>query len=116
MLRQRFDIVHTMFCCAVISFVLSNKWFKIGIIPWDNTISLSLGPSPAIFPKAHTACSITRLSDDLSKLINKGTAPISTIETVFSDDPDAMLVNIHAHSYWKSVLWNIYIFVYRFFF
>lgn len=99
LLRQRFESVHIIFCCAVTSNDFSNKLFKIGTIPFDNTKSLSLGPSPAIFPKAHTACSITRISGDLSKLISKGTAPIFTIAPVFSDDPDAILVNIHAHSY-----------------
>jgi len=54
---------------------------------------------------------MTRLSDDLSKLISKGTAPIFTTETVFSDDPDAILVNIHAHSYWKSALQKVHNFL-----
>ena len=104
MLRQRFDSVHTIFCCAVTCSVVVNKLIKIGTIPLDNTISLSWGPSPAIFPNAQTACSITRISGDLSKLISKGTAPSSTIEMVFAEDPDATLVNIQEHSYWKSVL------------
>lgn len=69
------------------------------MIPWDNTMSLSFGPSPAIFPSAQTACSTTRTSDDLSKSMSKGIAPTFTIEIVLSADPDAMLVNIHAHSY-----------------
>lgn len=99
LLRQRFDIVQTIFCFAVISLVFSNKPHNIGMTPLAIIISRSLGPSPAIFPKVHTACSITLTSDDLSKSISKGTAPTSTIETVFSDVPDAILVNIHEHSY-----------------
>lgn len=80
LLRQRFDSVHIIFRFAPTSIVLSSKVFKIGTIPFDNTISLSLGPSPAIFPNAHTACSMTRTSGDLSKLISKGTAPTLTKE------------------------------------
>ena len=60
---------------------------------WFSTSSRSLAESPAMLPRAHTACSRTLSLGELSSWINMGTAPFSTHSLVCSEVPDVMLVN-----------------------
>lgn len=66
--------------------------------------SRACGPSPAIFPKAHTACSLTKGDTDLSSFTNFSTAPCSITFCVCSDVPEAIFVNTHAASNCKQML------------
>lgn len=66
--------------------------------------SRACGPSPAIFPKAHTACSLTKGETDLSSFTNFNTAPCSITFCVCSDVPEAIFVNTHAASNCKRML------------
>ena len=59
---------------------------------------------PAMFPRAHTACSLTDISSEFSSWIKCGTAPAFTTAFVWSLVPEAMLVSAHAASNWCSVL------------
>lgn len=59
-----------------------------------------------MLPNAQTDCSATLFDGDFSKLTNFGTAPALATVTVCSDVPDAMLVNAHAASNCKSVLFK----------
>ncbi|KYN44515.1 hypothetical protein ALC56_00958 [Trachymyrmex septentrionalis] len=64
---------------------------KRGRASCPRTRSRAYGPSPAIFPKAHTACSATTGDVDLSNFTNFGIAPYFTTFCVCKDVPEAML-------------------------
>lgn len=68
--------------------------------------SRALGPSPAIFPKPHTACSATLGDGDFSSITKSGTAPYFITTCVCSDVPEATLVNAHAASNCKATLYK----------
>mmetsp|Transcript_11584 Transcript_11584/g.34119 ORF Transcript_11584/g.34119 Transcript_11584/m.34119 type:complete len:219 (+) Transcript_11584:1047-1703(+) len=68
------------------------------IAPSRNTKSRHVGESPAIFPKAQTACSRTSSFGDKSNLQKMGTAPSSITTRVWSEVPDAMFVSAQAAS------------------
>lgn len=69
------------------------KSSRRGIASCARTKSRGSGPSPAMFPRAHTACSATFGEVDLSSFINFGTAPHLMTFCVCSDVPEAMFVN-----------------------
>ncbi|MPC16790.1 hypothetical protein E2C01_009626 [Portunus trituberculatus] len=56
------------------------------------------GESPAMFPRAHTACSWTSSKSELSSWIKIGTAPASITIRVCVLVPEAMLVRAQAAS------------------
>mmetsp|Transcript_69939 Transcript_69939/g.194533 ORF Transcript_69939/g.194533 Transcript_69939/m.194533 type:complete len:260 (+) Transcript_69939:1035-1814(+) len=66
--------------------------------PLCSTRSRKLGPSPAMFPSAQTACSRTSSFGDWSNPTNRGRAPCSTTTFVCSAVPDAMFVSTQAAS------------------
>lgn len=66
--------------------------------PSSITRSRSAGPSPMMFPRAHTACSQTFGCGDDNNLRNNGTAPECTTAIVCADVPEAMFVKAHAAS------------------
>jgi hypothetical protein len=76
---------------TVVSGLISSK--SAGIAPNFNTKSRDVGPSPAMLPRAHTACSATCIYDELRSCTNFGTAPDLTTVSVCSDVPDAMFVS-----------------------
>lgn len=95
-------------CCYIQIVLLTGvsgliKSSKSGRASCPRTRSRAYGPSPAIFPKAHTACSATIGDADLSSLTNFGTAPCLTF-CVCTDVPEATLVNTHATSNCKGML------------
>lgn len=53
---------------------------------------------PAMFPRAHTACSQTAMFVELSRRMKAGTAPALTTIFVWSLVPEAMLVSAQAAS------------------
>lgn len=55
---------------------------------------------PAIFPNAHTACSLMWMWGEARSEIKAGIAPPSTTALVCSDVPEAMLVSAQADSNW----------------
>lgn len=55
---------------------------------------------PAIFPKAHTACSLMWVCGEASREMKAGIAPPSTTALVCSDVPEAMLVSAQTDSNW----------------
>mgnify|MGYP006983384700 CR=1 FL=1 len=54
--------------------------------------------SAAMLPSAQTHCSASSSSGEFKRLINNGTAPLSTTASVCSELPLQMLVNTHAAS------------------
>lgn len=55
---------------------------------------------PAIFPKAHTACSLMWVWEEARRDIKAEIAPPSTTAFVWSDVPEAILVSAQAASNW----------------
>ena len=68
------------------------------------TKSLRLGPSPAMFPMAHTACSATFCLGEESNFTKGPTAPAFTTAFVCSGVPDATFVKAQQASNWRSFL------------
>mmetsp|Transcript_52289 Transcript_52289/g.132122 ORF Transcript_52289/g.132122 Transcript_52289/m.132122 type:complete len:262 (-) Transcript_52289:2-787(-) len=66
--------------------------------PLCSTRSLKFGESPAMLPRAHTACSLTSSFGDASSWTKMGSAPCSTTTLVCSAVPEAMLVKTQAAS------------------
>mmetsp|Transcript_2863 Transcript_2863/g.9328 ORF Transcript_2863/g.9328 Transcript_2863/m.9328 type:complete len:223 (-) Transcript_2863:2139-2807(-) len=77
------------------SFKCDNNGCKA---PCDNTKSLHLVLSPAMFPNAHTACSLTSSLGEDNNCTKMGTAPEFITVAVSSDVPLATFVNAHAAS------------------
>lgn len=75
-----------------------------GIAPEFNTKSRAVEPSPAMLPRAHTACSVTCIYDEPRSCTSFGTAPCFTTLLVCSDVPDAMFVSTHEASNCKDGL------------
>jgi len=102
--RQRLDNVHTTFLKneIVVSGLISSN--SAGIAPKFNTKSRVVEPSPAMLPRAHTACSATCIYDEPRSCTSFGTAPCFTTVFVCSDVPDAMLVSAHEASNCKEGL------------
>ena len=98
--RHKFDIVHEMFCKkGMLGLCLGRVSSFIGaMIPASKTISRRSGPSPAILPKAQTACSTTSGTPQLRRRTNDGTAPCSTTARVWLEWPEAILVKAQAAS------------------
>mmetsp|Transcript_5160 Transcript_5160/g.11211 ORF Transcript_5160/g.11211 Transcript_5160/m.11211 type:complete len:420 (-) Transcript_5160:345-1604(-) len=69
--------------------------------PWQRTRSRHSGESPAMLPRAHTACSRTSSLGLMSSCTKMGTAPLAMTTRVCSDVPEAMLVSAHADSNWS---------------
>lgn len=70
-----------------------------------STRSLLVGPSPAMLPKAQTACSTTLgWLPGASRRTRRGTEPAFTTVAVWSEVPDATLVKAHAASNWRAGL------------
>ena len=102
--RQKFESVHVAFR-SILSF---EPWWSCcsrgGRAPACRTRSRHGGLSPAMLPRAHTACSRTS-SLGLSRSRTKmGTAPTSMTTLVCSLVPLAMLVRAHAASNWSAGL------------
>lgn len=74
------------------------------MMPQRMVKSLHSEPSPAMFPRAHTAWSTTLWSVEERSWTNIGTAPASTTVLVWWDEPEAMLVRAHAASNCSFVL------------
>ncbi|KAG8225473.1 hypothetical protein J437_LFUL004474 [Ladona fulva] len=66
------------------------------------TRSLGPGPSPAMFPRAHTACSATFGQVELRRLTRGGIPPAFMTAEVCSDDPAATFVRAQAASNCKD--------------
>mmetsp|Transcript_113053 Transcript_113053/g.205978 ORF Transcript_113053/g.205978 Transcript_113053/m.205978 type:complete len:205 (-) Transcript_113053:243-857(-) len=66
--------------------------------PLWSTRSLRFAESPAMLPKAQTACSRTSSSGDSKSCTKMGKAPASTTARVCSAVPDAMFVSTHSAS------------------
>ena len=77
------------------------------MMPCSITWSRSSGPSPAMLPRAQTACSATTGWGEPSRAMNPATAPALTTALVCSDVPEAMLVRAQADSNCKSGLYKI---------
>lgn len=69
--------------------------------PDFNIISLYTAQSPAIFPRAQSACSAISLWGDLNNWTNKGIPPLSIIVWVWWEVPDAILVKAQAASSYR---------------
>lgn len=78
---------------TVVSGLISSS--SAGIAPKFNTRSRAVGPSPAMLPRAHTACSATCIYDEPRSCTSFGTAPCLITVFVCSDVPDAMFVSAH---------------------
>jgi hypothetical protein len=74
---------------------------KIGNAPADKTMSRYMIESPAMFPRAQAACSTTSTFGDESNLTKRGTAPLPTTASVWSEFPEAMFVRAQVASYWR---------------
>jgi len=81
---------------TVVSGLISSS--SAGIAPKFNTKSRAAEPSPAMLPRAHTACSATCIYDEPRSCTSFGTAPCLTTVFVCSDVPDAMFVSAHEAS------------------
>mmetsp|Transcript_99327 Transcript_99327/g.278136 ORF Transcript_99327/g.278136 Transcript_99327/m.278136 type:complete len:210 (+) Transcript_99327:1295-1924(+) len=66
--------------------------------PLCRTRSRKFGQSPAMLPRAHTACSRTSSLGDWSSSTKRGSAPCSTTTRVCSAVPEAMFVSTQAAS------------------
>lgn len=108
-----------IFLCLVFTLFLQQKRFFLhtGVsgriraingfkMPNWIDISLKIGPSPAMLPKAQTACSATFLRDDESNLIRGVRAPHSITCLVCLVFPEAILVRAQAASNWISGLFK----------
>lgn len=88
--------------------VLNNHIAKVSTVACITSSKLAKYASdeiwPAILPSAHTACSATFSSDDVSKRMNGPIALLFTTTRVWSEVPDATFVNAHAASNWISEL------------
>mmetsp|Transcript_21097 Transcript_21097/g.60192 ORF Transcript_21097/g.60192 Transcript_21097/m.60192 type:complete len:259 (-) Transcript_21097:507-1283(-) len=95
---QKLDSVHVAFR-SMLSLEFWCSCCSSGCMaPACNTKSRHGGESPAILPRAHTACSLTS-SFGLERMRTKiGTAPTSMTTLVWSDVPEAMFVNAQAAS------------------
>mmetsp|Transcript_11535 Transcript_11535/g.27666 ORF Transcript_11535/g.27666 Transcript_11535/m.27666 type:complete len:254 (-) Transcript_11535:129-890(-) len=97
--RQKFDSVHVALRSIEMRVVFGSSCLSSGISALcESTRSRSFAESPAMLPRAHTACSRTSSLGELRSCTNMGTAPRSTQTCVCSEVPDAMLVNAHAAS------------------
>mmetsp|Transcript_5934 Transcript_5934/g.17654 ORF Transcript_5934/g.17654 Transcript_5934/m.17654 type:complete len:204 (-) Transcript_5934:193-804(-) len=65
---------------------------------WFSTRSRHSGESPAMLPRAHTACSRTSSLAESSSCTKMGTAPLEITSLVCSEVPEAMFVSAHAAS------------------
>lgn len=79
---------------------------------WNSTVwrcfrRLWFPNSPAIFPRAQTACSLIWWWGDVIRPMKAGMAPPSTTAVVWSDVPDAMLVRAQAASNWIGGDWDM---------
>ena len=104
--RHRLDMVHVAFLnmdnfCAVFKMLRSGS-----TIPASITMSLHSGLSPAIFPNAQIACSLTSSYGDSNNRMKMGTAPQSITVLVWWELPDAMFVRAHAASNWRVMLFS----------
>ena len=66
--------------------------------PWPSTRSRQRGESPAMLPRAHTACSRTSSMGECSSWTKMGTAPASITTLVWSLVPEATFVRAQAAS------------------
>jgi len=82
----------------ILIFVLLNNGIINGIAPEEITKSLVILESPAILPRAQTACSHTSSEEELKSLIKEGIAPAWITTPVSSDVPLAIFVNAHVDS------------------
>mmetsp|Transcript_35273 Transcript_35273/g.112204 ORF Transcript_35273/g.112204 Transcript_35273/m.112204 type:complete len:263 (-) Transcript_35273:151-939(-) len=102
--RQRLESVHVAFR-IMDDFSDSRNTVMMGLRPpLCSTRSLKFGESPAMFPRAHTACSRTSSLGDCSSITKMGRAPCSTTTRVCSAVPEAMLVSTQAASNCRSGL------------
>ena len=70
---------------------------------WLETFSQFQIQVPAMFPRAHTACSLMWAWGDANREMNAGIAPPSTTALVCSEVPEAMLVRAQADSNWMGL-------------
>ena len=73
-----------------------------GRMPRFRTMSRQSGPSPAMLPSAHTACSRTSSAGDSSSPMKMGMAPASMTVAVWSRCPEAMFVSAQAASNYRA--------------
>ena len=66
--------------------------------PRLNTRSRQGTESPAIFPNAQAACSLTSSLSEVNNLTNISTAPAFITTLVWSEVPEAIFVSAHAAS------------------
>lgn len=95
---QKLDKVQVAFLMTgnlPVSFKMARRG---GRAPALRTKSLKAGESPAILPKAQTACSLTSSASDSRSLTNFGMAPLSTTTLVCSVVPEAIFVTAQAAS------------------
>lgn len=98
LLRHRFTITHVTLRRKEIGISGLIKLNRGLTTPNSMTRSRNTGPSPMMFPSAHTACSQTFSCGDMRSCRKTGTAPACTTLLVCADVPDAMLVRAHAVS------------------
>ena len=85
-------------CCSL------NRVKRGRRAPCCSTKSRHCGLSPAIFPSAHTACSLTSRTEEDNNLMNSGTAPALITTCVCSAVPEAILVRAQAASNCQKLL------------
>mmetsp|Transcript_11649 Transcript_11649/g.26397 ORF Transcript_11649/g.26397 Transcript_11649/m.26397 type:complete len:397 (+) Transcript_11649:621-1811(+) len=96
--RQKLLSVHVAFRSMLI-FACSLSWLSSGkSAPWPRTRSRHLGLSPAMLPRAQTACSRTSSLGLCRSCTKMGTALYSMTTRVCSLVPLAMFVRAHAAS------------------
>mmetsp|Transcript_27166 Transcript_27166/g.61396 ORF Transcript_27166/g.61396 Transcript_27166/m.61396 type:complete len:234 (-) Transcript_27166:271-972(-) len=96
--RHKLDKVHVAFRnIDILEFGFSCSSSGLNT-PWVSTISRHSGESPAILPRAQTACSLTSSFGLISSCTKMGTAPFAITTRVCSDVPDAILVSAQALS------------------
>mmetsp|Transcript_5148 Transcript_5148/g.14164 ORF Transcript_5148/g.14164 Transcript_5148/m.14164 type:complete len:238 (-) Transcript_5148:218-931(-) len=102
--RQRLLSVHVAFLSMdILEFGLSCSR-RGSSAPWLSTRSRHSGESPAMLPRAHTACSRTSSLGESRSCTKIGTEPCVITSRVCSDVPEAMLVRAHAASNWRAGL------------
>lgn len=95
---HKFTMTHVTFLkneIGISGLMNDNRGFTT---PNSITKSLKNGPSPIIFPNAHTACSHTFWCGECNNFKNSGIAPADTTLFVCSEVPDAILVSAQAAS------------------
>ena len=98
--RQKLLSVHVAFRSMLTLWSSLSSCKRACIPPCCKTKSRHLVESPAMLPKAHTACSRTSSTGERRRSMKIGTAPQLMTTCVCSEVPEAMLVRAQAASNW----------------